>query len=101
MRPQPLNRPVFDGEGDFARHLLLGFAVVVALWLTFWLHSRGRGSYRKLSSGWWLSAEVSVCPLIAITAHLGGILSGVNDPPASSTAYKTVLIHRLYWISTK
>jgi hypothetical protein len=32
---------------------------------------------------------------------LGGILSGVNDPPASGTAYKLLIIHRLYWISTK
>ena len=65
-------------KGILRFHLLLASVTVLALWITYWLRSRRNQGFRGTCPGWLLLAEGVVCALIAITAHLGGFLSGVN-----------------------
>jgi uncharacterized membrane protein len=66
-------------KGILLTHLLLACASTLMIWMVWWVHfrarRRGQGppSYR-------IPLELSAVAVIALTAHLGGFLSGVNGP---------------------
>jgi uncharacterized membrane protein len=70
-----------DGQklkGILLLHLILGCASAVLIWVVFLLHRRARQTSGE--SAWRLRLPLEtlgVC-VVALTAHLGGFLSGVN-----------------------
>jgi uncharacterized membrane protein len=64
-------------KGTLLLHLLLGLSSTVLIWLVWWVHFRGRKPERKLPA-YRLALEVAAAAVVALTAHLGGFLSGVN-----------------------
>ncbi len=64
-------------KGTLLLHLLLGLASAVLIWLVWWLHFRGRKPEHALPL-YRLPLEALAVAVVAITAHLGGFLSGVN-----------------------
>jgi len=59
-------------KGILLQHLVLGVTSSMLIWLAWWMHRRAiRNAYR-------LPVEVFAALSIAVTAHLGGFLSGVN-----------------------
>ena len=66
-------------KGTLLEHLLLACASTVLIWLVFWMHSRGRRRPGPLPS-YRLAIEFLPFGILALTAHLGGFLSGVNGP---------------------
>ncbi len=66
-------------KGTLLFHLVLGLTSSILIWLTWWLHYRGRKPGRQLSQYRFLLEAVAVV-IVAVTAHLGGFLSGVNAP---------------------
>jgi uncharacterized membrane protein len=64
-------------KGTLLLHLILGIASSVMIWLTWWLHFRGRKPNRALPK-YRLPLEAVTVLLVALTAHLGGFVSGVN-----------------------
>ena len=56
------------------QHRVLGVTSSVLIWLVWWMHRRPRwNAYR-------LPLELFAAFVVAITAHLGGFLSGINTP---------------------
>ena len=73
---------VFGGEapsGIILFHLLGASSTVVLLWLLVALRSRNRADPNKFYSKTYIFLTVITTLLIAVTAHLGGILSGVEQ----------------------
>ena len=66
-------------KGALLLHLVLGLASTGLIWLAWWLHFRGRKPERALPL-YRLPLEALAAALVALTAHLGGFLSGVNAP---------------------
>jgi uncharacterized membrane protein len=66
-------------KGTLLLHLLLGLASTALIWLVWWIHFRGRKAERTLSR-YRLPLEALAAGVLALTAHLGGFLSGVNAP---------------------
>jgi uncharacterized membrane protein len=66
-------------KGTLLLHLILGLASAVLIWLVWWLHFRGRKPERVLPL-YRLPLEALAAAVVALTAHLGGFLSGVNAP---------------------
>lgn len=66
-------------KGTLLLHLILGIASSVLIWVVWWLHFRGRKPERVLP-GYRLPLEALTVLVVAVTAHLGGFLSGVNSP---------------------
>ncbi|MGH9636501.1 MAG: DUF2231 domain-containing protein [Candidatus Angelobacter sp.] len=64
-------------EGTLLLHLVLGLASTVLIWLVWWVHFRGRKPGRTLPA-YRLPLEIVAAGVVALTAHLGGFLSGVN-----------------------
>ena len=64
-------------KGTLLLHLLLGLASTVLIWLVWWVHFRGRKPERALPA-YRLPLEIVAAGIVALTAHLGGFLSGVN-----------------------
>ncbi len=64
-------------KGTLLLHLLLGLASTVLIWLVWWVHFRGRKPERTLPM-YRLPLEIVAAGIVALTAHLGGFLSGVN-----------------------
>src|SRR5207248_3841385 len=65
-------------KGNLRLHLVLGLLSTVAIWVVWCLHFRAQ---RKPQRGWpvgRLTGEFAAVALVALTAHLGGFLSGVN-----------------------
>jgi uncharacterized membrane protein len=61
-------------KGILLQHLVLGVTSSMLIWLVWWMHRRAsRTAYR-------LPVEIFVGLVVAVTAHLGGFLSGVNTP---------------------
>ena len=61
-------------KGILLQHLVLGVTSSVLIWLVWWMHRRtSRNAYR-------LPVELFAALIVALTAHLGGFLSGVNTP---------------------
>jgi hypothetical protein len=66
-------------KGTLLLHLVLGLASTALIWLVWWLHSRGRKPEGTLPM-YRLPLEALAAAVVALTAHLGGFLSGVNAP---------------------
>jgi uncharacterized membrane protein len=64
-------------KGTLLLHLMLGLASTVLIWLVWWVHFRGRKPERTLPA-YRLPLEIVAAGVVALTAHLGGFLSGVN-----------------------
>jgi uncharacterized membrane protein len=66
-------------KGILLLHLLLAGLSSVLIWLVWWVHFRTRGAAEVLPS-YRLPIEVLTVAIVALTGHLGGLLSGVNGP---------------------
>jgi uncharacterized membrane protein len=66
-------------KGVLLSHLVLACTSSVLILLVWWLHFRTRRRKRPPSS-YRIPVEVLAVAALAATAHLGGILSGVNGP---------------------
>ncbi len=66
-------------KGILLMHLVLACVSTVLIWLVCWIHFRARRRNEDLPS-YRLAIEVLGVAVIALTAHLGGFLSGVNGP---------------------
>jgi uncharacterized membrane protein len=72
-----------EGErlrGNLRLHLGLGASAAVLIWLlTWWRRRQEHSDSRSLAVGYWALAFLAVL-VVALTGHLGGILSGVEVP---------------------
>jgi uncharacterized membrane protein len=71
-----------DGErikGLLLWHLMAASTSVVLVIASWWVHWRTRQAGSTLLPGYRLSIELIGVGLIALTAHLGGFLTGVNS----------------------
>jgi uncharacterized membrane protein len=66
-------------KGVLLQHLVLAVVSTVLIWLAWWLHFRAIRAQRALP-GYRLAVEFAGVIAIALAAHLGGFLSGVNLP---------------------
>lgn len=66
-------------KGILLLHLVLACISSVMIWMVWWLHFRARRRTEGLPS-YRLAVEVLGVSIIALTAHLGGFLSGINGP---------------------
>jgi uncharacterized membrane protein len=64
-------------QGILLLHLVLACVSSVTIWLVWWLHFRARRRAEVLPS-YGLAVEFLGVAIVALTAHLGGFLSGVN-----------------------
>ena len=74
---------LFGGKrlrGNLRLHLLLGVISSAMIWLAWWLHfcQRRKPGQRLITV--YLAVELVAVAVIALTGHLGGILSGVEAP---------------------
>jgi uncharacterized membrane protein len=65
-------------KGILRAHLILALVSSGLIWLVFWLQARARRQHRTPTPAYILLAESLAMILLALTAHLGGFLSGVN-----------------------
>ena len=72
-----------EGEklrGNLRLHLGLGASAAVLIWLlTWWRRRQEHSDSSSLAVGYWALAFLAVL-VVALTGHLGGILSGVESP---------------------
>jgi uncharacterized membrane protein len=66
-------------KGLLLFHLALGCASGLLICLVGWIHFRPRRASSALP-GYYLPLELLTSVVVALTAHLGGFLSGVNIP---------------------
>jgi uncharacterized membrane protein len=66
-------------KGILLMHLVLASVSTVLIWLVWCIHFRARRRNQDLPS-YRLALELLGVAVIALTAHLGGFLSGVNGP---------------------
>jgi len=66
-------------KGILLLHLVLACVSSVMIWVVWWVHFRARRRTVYLP-GYRLGLELLAVVLVAVTAHLGGFLSGVNLP---------------------
>jgi uncharacterized membrane protein len=66
-------------KGVVLLHLVLGGISSVLIWLVWWIHFRARRQKAPLPS-YRLAIEFLAVGVVALTAQLGGFLSGVNGP---------------------
>jgi uncharacterized membrane protein len=66
-------------KGNLLLHLVLGSLSSVMIWLVWWIHFRARRQKTSLPT-YRLPIEFLAVGVLALTAHLGGFLSGVNGP---------------------
>ena len=66
-------------QGILLMHLVLACASTVMIWLVWWAHFRARRTQQALFN-YYVAVELLAVALVALTAHLGGFLSGVNAP---------------------
>src|SRR6266853_2896534 len=66
-------------KGVLLLHLVLACVSTVMIWLVWWVHFRARRRTVYLPT-YRLAVEVLALVSVALTAHLGGFLSGVNTP---------------------
>jgi uncharacterized membrane protein len=64
-------------KGTLLLHLVLGLASTALIWLVWWVHFKGRKPESTLPA-YRLPLEIVAAGVVALTAHLGGFLSGVN-----------------------
>ena len=67
-------------KGILLEHLVMGLLSSVLIWVVFWMHfSSSRKPDAPLPS-YRLPLEAIAALVVAVTAHLGGFLSGVSAP---------------------
>ncbi len=66
-------------KGILLLHLILAGVSTMMIWLVWWVHFRARRQTVVLP-GFRLGLELLAVASVALTAHLGGFLSGVNLP---------------------
>jgi uncharacterized membrane protein len=66
-------------KGILLLHLVLACISTVMIWLVWWVHFRARRRTVCLPT-YRLAVEFLALVIVALTAHLGGFLSGVNTP---------------------
>ena len=66
-------------KGLLLAHLIAGWCTAFLLVVTWILHWRVRKSGKMILPGYRFSIELLGVAVIAVTAHLGGYLSGVNS----------------------
>jgi uncharacterized membrane protein len=66
-------------KGILLLHLIFACVSSVVIWLVWWLHFRARRQKAPLPS-YRLAIEFLAVGSVVLTAHLGGVLSGVNGP---------------------
>jgi uncharacterized membrane protein len=67
-------------KGILLQHLILGIASSCSIWVAWWIHFRAHRTPGNHLPGYRLPIELAAATLVALTAHLGGFLSGVNGP---------------------
>jgi len=76
---------LLEGEklrGDLRLHLLFGSLSAGMIWgLSWWRVRLRRNPAQPLTAAYWVLALIAVF-VVALTGHLGGILSGVESPPS-------------------
>lgn len=65
-------------KGILLLHLILALISTCLIWSVLWLHTRARRQQTSVTPGYVLLAESVAVITLAVTAHLGGFLSGVN-----------------------
>ena len=65
-------------KGILRAHLILALVSTCLIWLVFWLQTRARRQQRIATPSYILLTESVATVVLALTAHLGGFLSGVN-----------------------
>lgn len=66
-------------KGILLDHLLLGSLSSGLIWLIWWVHFRARRQKTSLPN-YRITIECFTVAVVALTAHMGGFLSGVNGP---------------------
>src|SRR3984885_7269358 len=67
-------------RGNLRLHLALGASSAVLIWLlAWWRKDQDRRDRGSLAAEYWAVAAIAVL-VVALTGHLGGILSGVEVP---------------------
>ena len=64
-------------KGVLLLHLVFACVLSLMIWLTWWMHFRGRRLSGELPR-WCLAIEILAVAAIVLTGHLGGLVSGVN-----------------------
>ena len=67
-------------KGTLLLHLLLGLVASGMIWLIWSLHLRAHRNPGSKLPLYRLPIELAAATVVALTAHLGGFLSGVNGP---------------------
>ena len=67
-------------KGILLMHLVLGCISSVLIWVVFSIHWRARRCHQESLPKYRLLIEALAILIVALTAHLGGFLSGVNGP---------------------
>jgi len=67
-------------QGVLLLHLVMGVASTVLIWLVWWIHRRAARSPEPSLPAYRWPLQIIAVVIIWLTAHLGGILSGVNGP---------------------
>ena len=67
-------------KGTLRQHLLLGSMAAGMIWLVWSVHHRAHRNPQRTLPSWRFAIELATAALVAVTAHLGGVLSGVNGP---------------------
>lgn len=67
-------------KGTLLLHLVMGLVSGALIWLVWTIHFRARRNPESGLPVYRLPIEIVAAVVIALTAHLGGFLSGVNGP---------------------
>lgn len=65
-------------KGILLQHLVLGVVASAMICIVWYLHFRSRRAPEQTLPRYCLALELVVMAIVAMTAHLGGYLSGVN-----------------------